>query len=264
MHSFTPSTSQNRPRPGTTFVLVHGGWHGGWCWSKVSPQLRAAGHTVYTPTLTGLGERAHLLAPMIDLEWHIRDILNVLDYEDLESVVLVGHSYGGMVIRGVADRAPQRVQRVVFLDAFVPEDGQSALDLLAPERSAQLRDQAQTEGDGWRIPTQAPERYGVVDPADLEWARPRLGAQPLATLEQQLRITNPATMHQVRRSYIACTEFEAFRPFARRAQTEPDWDYREVASGHDAMIIRPKELTDHLLAIAALGTGASTSVASGA
>src|SRR6266516_1091932 len=115
-----------------TFVLDHGGFHGGWCWKRVTPHLRAAGHEVYAPTLTGLGERCHLASPETNLSTHIQDILNVLSYEDLTDVVLVGHSCSGMVITGVADRAPERVTRLVYLDAFVPEDGQALRDLFRP------------------------------------------------------------------------------------------------------------------------------------
>jgi pimeloyl-ACP methyl ester carboxylesterase len=153
--------------------------------------LRAAGHTVSTPTLTGLGERAHLLSPAVDLSVHIQDIVGVLETEDLHSVVLVGHSYGGMVITGVADRASKRVSQLVYLDAFVPEHDQPALDLLTPERRAQFREQAQVEGDGWLIPPPPPELYGIVEPADLEWVRPRLGPQPLATLARKMRAVHP-------------------------------------------------------------------------
>jgi pimeloyl-ACP methyl ester carboxylesterase len=234
----------------TTFVLVHGAWHGGWCWGKVSPLLRAAGHAVYTPTLTGLGERAHLLAPTVDLQTHVQDIVGVLDYDDLSSVVLVGHSYGGMVISGVVDRLPERVAQVVFLDAFVPERDQSALELLAPQRSAQFREQAKLEGDGWLVPAPAPELYGVVEPADLEWVRPRLGPQPLATLDQPLELRGTGAS-DFARAYIACTEYPAFRPFAERARLDQAWRYREIASGHDAMIVKPRELADILLDLGA-------------
>ena len=132
-----------------TFVLVHGAWAGGWYWKRVRPLLTAAGHDVFTPTLTGLGERAHLATPDIGLETHIRDVLGVLTYEDLSDVVLVGHSCGGIVITGVAERAPGRLAHLVYLDAYVPADGQSFLDLLvSPERAAMFREQARTEGDG--------------------------------------------------------------------------------------------------------------------
>jgi pimeloyl-ACP methyl ester carboxylesterase len=118
-----------------TYVLIHGGWHGGWCWARVAPILRAAGHDVYAPSLTGLGDRVHLLSPSVRLETHIEDVLGVLSYEDLRDVVLVGHSYGGMVITGVADRAADRVSHLVYLDAFVPRDGECLLDLLPEERA---------------------------------------------------------------------------------------------------------------------------------
>jgi len=231
---------------------VHGGWHGGWCWRSVAPVLLAADHSVYTPTLTGLGERAHLLAPSVDLQTHVQDIVGVLEYEDLTSVVLVGHSYGGKVITGVADRAPQRVAQLVYLDAFIPEAGKSALDLLTPQRSAQFRQQAQLEGDGWRIPSPPPELYGVVEPADLEWVRPRLGPQPLATLDQPFAVSGPPAPH-IARSYVACIEFPGFRPFAERVRADPSWRYREIASGHDAMVTRPGELAAILLELTRAG-----------
>ena len=119
-----------------TFVLVHPAWFGGWCWKKVSPLLRAQGHAVHTPTLSGLGERVHLARPEIGLDTHVDDVVNLLVYEDLHEVVLVSNSSGGMVITGAADRAPERIARLVYLDAFVPEDGQSLLDIIPPERRA--------------------------------------------------------------------------------------------------------------------------------
>src|SRR5215831_5722049 len=134
-----------------TFVLVHGAWHGGWCWKKVTPLLRAAGHEVYTPTLTGLGERVHLASPKVDLTTHIQDVVNVLDYEDLHEVVLVGHSYGGVVIAGVADRVPSRVGHLVYLDAGVPHNGEGYLDLL-PNLRALIEEDSRLNGDGWRVP----------------------------------------------------------------------------------------------------------------
>jgi pimeloyl-ACP methyl ester carboxylesterase len=120
----------------TTFVLLHGGWHGGWCWRFVAPALRHAGHNVYTPTLTGLGEREHLARPEIDLKLHVQDVVALLEMEDLQDIVLLGHSYGGMVVTGVADRCAARISRLVYLDAFVPENGKCALDYIVPERSA--------------------------------------------------------------------------------------------------------------------------------
>ncbi|NJO04219.1 MAG: alpha/beta fold hydrolase [Chloroflexaceae bacterium] len=140
-----------------TFVLVHGGWHGGWCWKKLTPLVQATGHTVLTPTLTGMGERAHLLNPEIDLDLHIQDIVAVLEYEDLREVVLVGHSYGGMVIAGVAERATERLAHLVYLDAFLPENGKALQDyaFLPPTR----------DDDGWRVLpyTGSPGMFGVTD-----------------------------------------------------------------------------------------------------
>ena len=126
-----------------TYVLVHGAWHGGWCWQRVTPLLRAAGHEVLTPTLTGLGERSHLANSAIDLNTHIQDVVNVLEYEDLRKVILVGHSYGGMVITGVSERVPERLTHLVYLDAFVPRDGQSLLGFVGEPLRTAIQEQAQ-------------------------------------------------------------------------------------------------------------------------
>jgi len=150
----------------STYVLVHGAWHGGWCWKKVAPALRAAGHEVYTPTLTGLGERAHLANPAIDLAMHIADVVNLLEAEELDKVVLVGHSYGGMVVTGVADRAASRLRRVVYLDAFLPENGKCLLDYLHPDRR-NLINQGQIGGYVDPLPL---EIFGVTDREDVAWA----------------------------------------------------------------------------------------------
>src|SRR3954454_14928765 len=147
-----------------TFVLIAGAWQGGWCWQRVSPRLRAAGHEVYTPTLTGLGERVHLVRPDVTLETHVTDILNVLRFEDLGDVTLVGHSYGGMVITGVADRAPDRVSRLVYLDALVPNDGESLHDLNSPARRAEHIEGARASGAGWLIPGHNPDAGDVPQP----------------------------------------------------------------------------------------------------
>src|SRR5690348_13524991 len=129
-------------------VLVHGGWIGGWCWQRVTPLLVAARHRVYTPTLTGLGERAHLLTQEIDLSTHIQDVVGLIECEELENVVLVGQSYAGMVITGVADRMAARLSRLVYLDAFVPQDGQCLADLVPAEVMANLQEGARKAGDG--------------------------------------------------------------------------------------------------------------------
>jgi pimeloyl-ACP methyl ester carboxylesterase len=135
-----------------TFVLVHGTTGGGWVWKRIALRLRDAGHEVYTPTLTGLGERVHLLTPEVGLDTHITDVVNVLLYEDLRDVILVGHSHAGMVITGVADRVPERIANLVYFDAVVPENGESSLGLVAPEVRKDMEQRVRTEGDGWLFP----------------------------------------------------------------------------------------------------------------
>jgi len=198
---------------------------------------------VCTPTLTGLGERAHLLSPQVTLETHVQDVMGVLDYEDCRDVVLVGHSYGGMVITAVADRAAERMAHLVYLDAFVPQDGQAVVDLVGPTFAAMLEEQARAAGEGWRVPAPlpVPERWGVTTEADVRWMRSRIGAHPLNAFQQPVRLTNPVAA-AVPRTFIYCTDKPAgdmFAPFAARLRMAPHWRYGELATGHDAMVTAP-------------------------
>jgi pimeloyl-ACP methyl ester carboxylesterase len=243
-----------------TFVLVHGAWHGGWCWKKVTPLLRAVGHEVYTPTLTGLGERVHLAAPEIDLTTHIQDVVNVLEYEELREVVLVGHSYGGMVITGVADRAADRLAHLVYLDAFVPADGQALVDLIDPAGRQGLEERVLAEGDGWRLTSRRPvpwdvfvrEDYGVTDEADVRWMAGRLCPQPFKTFTEPVRSANAAAAG-LACTYIRCIGDSPGGALPRGAEEarrpKSGWRYREVATRHDAMVTKPRELADLFLEV---------------
>lgn len=223
-----------------TIVVAHGAWSGGWAWRKMRPIWAAAGHELWTPTLTGLGERGHLASPAVDLETHVRDVVGLLDCEDLQDVVLIGHSYGGMVATGVAQRRPERLCRLVYLDAFVPEPGQSLFELAPPEVSARLRAAAVAEGEGWRIPPlpQPPD----TSAEDVLYARPRRLPQPIRTFEQPL----PATaIPPLPRVYLYCTRTgpeDTFRRFARRAASEPGWVPRELDASHAPHVTCPELL----------------------
>lgn len=233
------------------FVLVHGAWHGGWCWQRVAPLLRAAGHEVHTPTLTGLGERAHLAdrdaGLTIDLETHIADIRGLFEMEDVRGAVLVGHSYAGMVIAGAADRAAARIRRLVYLDAFVPEHGQRVLDFWPAEGRADLVSRCAATGF---IPPTPLAAYGVTKAEDLAWAEPRIRPHPYATWTQKLRLEHGET--RLPRAYIRCTEpaRPVFEQFSRRLSSDPAWTYREIASGHDCMIADPHGTAELLLSLA--------------
>jgi pimeloyl-ACP methyl ester carboxylesterase len=226
-----------------TFVLVHGGWHGGWCWKKVTPLLRAAGHHVCTPTLTGLGERSHLLTPQVGLDTHIQDIVAVLEYEDFDKVVLVGHSYAGMVITGVAQRTAGRLAQLVYLDAFFPEQGKALQDYGPP---------LPTRDDGWRIPAPSPQMLGVTDEGDVAWMAARLGDQPLRTFMQPAEV-GAGQAGSLRQSYVQCTREGPMAEAAERAKQQGVGHRELLNGGHETMVTQPEELVAALLELVASG-----------
>lgn len=228
------------------FVVAHGAWSAGWAWKKMHPLLRERGHSLLTPTYTGLGERTHLAKPDIDLDTHIADICQVLEFEDLTHVHLIGHSYGGMVATGVADRARARIAKLIYVDAFAPRHGDSVFDILPPATRDQRKAGA-CGGDSWRIPP-GPMPPDTPD-ADRAWCEPRRSPQPLKTFEQKLKLEAEPSMP---RHYIYCTRRPAddrFRVFYQRAMKE-GWGADEIDASHNPHITNPVALADLLAKIA--------------
>ncbi len=242
-----------------TFVLVHPAWFGGWCWSKVAARLQARGHQVHAPTLTGLSERSHLAGPDVGLTTHVDDVAGVVAFEDLSDVVLVGSSSGGGVITGLADRMPERIAALVYLDAFVPADGQSIRDLLPPERQSALDALVRTEGSGWLLPRFAPPPWPVIlrtmwqitDEADVAWLLPRLRPTPYRHFTDPVRVTD-AHLDAVDRVYVRCHRKPApFDAFAAAAKSSPGWRLRELDATHVPFVTHPDDVTTVLHEVAA-------------
>jgi pimeloyl-ACP methyl ester carboxylesterase len=233
----------------TNFVLVHGMGAGGWQWRDVADILRAQGHFVFTPTLTGLGERAHLLTPEVDLETHISDVVNVIKWEELTDVVLVGHSYGGMVVTGAADRQFDNIQTLIYLDAFLPESGQSVMDLQPPDRIDHYHKVANEHGDGWRIPVPPAEFWKLTNPDQIAQFDRQKTEHPLATLLQPVQLSHP---RPTKRAYVWATGFtpSPFEKFAAACRDDASWQYREIASGHQMMMSHADEVAEVLLELA--------------
>ncbi len=233
-----------------TFVLVHGTGCGGWIWRKLTPLLRAAGQEVHTPTLTGVGDRSHLLNCGVNLTTHITDVASLLFYEDLSDVVLVGHSYAGMVITGVAAKVPERLKLLVYLDAYVPADGQTESDLWPAEmRAGILADEA--AGRGLREPPSL-DFLGITDPKMAAWVKARVTPHPLATYTEPvpIRSAKGAALPHI---FIHCTEgptTPVFAPFAAKARAA-GWEVHELATGHCAMLTVPQEVAEILLRLSA-------------
>jgi pimeloyl-ACP methyl ester carboxylesterase len=236
----------------TTYVLVHGGHHGGWCYQKVERLLRQAGHEVYAPTLTGMGERRHLLGTAVDLMLHVADVAEIIRFNDLTDVVLAGHSYGGMVITGVADRAPDRIRELVYLDAAHPIQDESLA-----EHAAQIMDvcrQWVRSVDGVELvswpETLNPEFFGVTDPLDVAWMAQRLQFHPWKCYTQKLHLDNEAEVRRIPRTDIDCSprvrQFDA-RRVAERLKADRAW---EIDTGHDLMVTEPEKLAEMLLRLA--------------
>ena len=229
-----------------TFVIVHGAWGGGWSWNKyIVPLLRKSGHDVFPVTLTGLGDRSHLSSPDITLDTHIQDVVNVLFYEDLSDVILVGHSYGGNVITGVADRCPERLQQLVYLDAATPSDGQSSASAW-PGRTEQIEELARREGDGWKVPPgdAPPDQQAEI----IAWARPRRHPMPIKTMTTPVRLTRGETT--LPRAFVYCTigkePGSAQAERAERVKNNPRWQYFELNTGHNLHYTAPEATVEIL------------------
>jgi pimeloyl-ACP methyl ester carboxylesterase len=233
----------------STYVLVHGAWHGSWCWKRVRTALQAQGNEVFTPTLTGVGERSHLLSPQVDLETHINDVVNLIRWEELSNIVLCGHSYAGCVVRGVADRVPEQIAALVYLDAFVLEDGQSLSDALPPDQWNAHLELTRLRGEGWKVPPISAAAFNV-NAKDAVWMDRQCTVQALATFTQALRLSGKGdAVKNV--TYIFATGYDGspFRQFYERAKAK-GWKTLSVPCGHDVMLDQPEELASVLLSVA--------------
>jgi len=229
-----------------TFVLVHGAWHGGWCWQRVTPLLEQAGHKVHAPTLSGLSDRAHLISPATGVDTHIEDIVRYIEMYGLTDVTLVGHSYGGQVITGVADRIPEQLARRVHLDGFIG-DGSPAIDLLPEGPAGHYRESVTETGFGWLIPLRPLEKLGVSDENDLEWLATRLTPHPWKTYTDPLPLTG--AHEKVTGVFIESIDWmRVFQTYAEIAE-KAGWDTYTLNTGHESMVTAPQELADTLMTI---------------
>jgi pimeloyl-ACP methyl ester carboxylesterase len=216
------------------FVLVHGAWGGSWMWARLAQILRSQGHEVFTPSLTGIGERAHHAGPSVDLSTHVSDVLGTIEYERLSDCVLVGHSYGGMVVTAVADRVPEKIASLVYLDAFVPKNGEALVDLARPE----MREKVLALKD-WRIPPPPPQ--GMTDREDVAWIEGRRNPQPAGTFKEKISLEGN---YKGKRVYIFCSGYSptTFAPFGAATKADKAWRYHELPTHHYPQISMPREL----------------------
>jgi pimeloyl-ACP methyl ester carboxylesterase len=229
----------------TDYVLIHGAWRGSWAVARVRDLLASAGHRVFTPTLTGLGDRSHLLSRDIGLDTHITDVANLMVWEDLRDVVLAGASYGGVVARHVADRMPERIRSLVYVDAFVPENGKSLVDYM-PDGGKGFREMAEANGDGWKVPPLPPSAF-AINPEEVAWADQKCTMHPLSTLETPARLSGACDrvpdIGYIRATGAGAPYFKQFHDLAK----ERGWWQAELPCGHDVMLDMPNELAALLL-----------------
>lgn len=245
----------------STFLLVHGAFHGGWAWQRVTPLLQAAGHRVLAPSLVGLGERAHQLTPDVGLDTQVADLAGTVESADLTEVILVGHSYAGIVVTALADALPGRIAELVYVDTFVPRDGESVADCMGPMVDAFAAIAAAT-GDGWRVAPQTEPMgdgglYGVTTEPDLSWLASMLTAQSLKTFQQPMVLRDADALAAVPVTHIHCSgggsDFQAMRAAMPRTLPPPELPadrLKVLPTGHDCMITMPHELSGHLLELA--------------
>lgn len=230
-----------------TYILIHGAWHGSWCWKRVRNSLRTAGHEVFTPTLTGLGERSHLASPAVSLSTHIADIVNLIKWEELSDVILCGHSYAGCVISGVVGRIPDKIRTLVYVDAFVLEDGECVMDLCPRDLVEAVREQAKSTGDGWKIDPLPASLYNTNE-RDLNWVDNQCTPQPIETFEERIALKShhdpvKDAVHILATDWIESPALVLSHGRAHRR----GWKTQTIACGHEVMLDLPAELTELLL-----------------
>jgi pimeloyl-ACP methyl ester carboxylesterase len=224
-----------------TFLVAHGAWTGEWFWRKMFRPMRDLGHDLIVPTLTGLGERQHLAHRGIGVDTHVADLLQVLQLRDLRDVTLVGHSYGGMVAAGVADKAAGRLKGLIYLDAFVPRSGECLLDLLTEDAKTRMQEAARTGGDGWKVPPNPMPPDTSAE--DIAWAVPRRVGQPIRTFQQALELGDAS--QRLPKTYVYCKRYgpgDVFRNFSEQARREPEWGHVELDASHNPHVTTPNEL----------------------
>jgi pimeloyl-ACP methyl ester carboxylesterase len=244
------ASATDKPR---TFVLVHGAWHGGWCWCRVADVLRARGHRVFTPTLTGVGDRAHLFSKDISLQTHVQDILAVVETEELRDFVLVGHSYGGFVISGVADALRERVACCVYLDAGVPPDMSPGASFSWSDKDTPKAREARVksvreQGKGVALPAPPPSEFAVTKPADVAWLLRHLRPMPVQTYLGTFTFKS-AGSKGLKRTFIAGTNppYASLVPTCNRIRGDNTWSFATIEAGHDSMVTAPDELASLLM-----------------
>lgn len=230
-------------------VLVHGAWHGGWCWKDFARLMRSRGHDVYAPTMTGLGERSHLMSASVNLDTHIADITNVFKWEDIEDAVLVLHSYAGWPGSGVVENVADRLHALVYLDAFVPEDGQSNLDMQTPERLKIIND-AVARGECFR-PNPSADEFAIADPAHRALVNAKMTPQPLGVTFQSIKLTGARDRVPVK-AYIRGSGHKnaSFDSFLHKYENDPAWRTWNLSCGHHIMLDMPDKLADILSELA--------------
>lgn len=234
-----------------TFLLVHGLGGGGWNWKDIRQELNRLGHEVFTPTLTGVGERSHLASRDVNLKTHITDVTNIMKWENLHEVILVGHSYGGAVVTGAADKEATRIKKLVYLDAFILPHGKSVMDLQPPHRVEYYEDKVKNEGDGWLLVPNPAEYYGITDEDDQKLIDEYSTPQPFGTLTQPIQLQY-GDKPPFPRAYIWASKFtpSPFTALAEKVRNDPNWEYHEIPAGHMLMFSHGYELSKLLHEIA--------------
>lgn len=248
--TLAPGAGQAQSPAPKTYVLVHGAYGGGWIWRDVATALRGQGHRVFTPTQTGLGERSHLLSRQITVDTHIEDVANLITFEDLRDVILVGHSYGGMAVTGVADRLTDRIRHIVYLDALIPENGDTAFTILPAGMADARRKTVMEQGAGVALPVPGPEAFPIPAGPAKDWFHQRLRPHPIGTYESPVRLTKPAGAG-LPVTYVAYTNpaLAAIEPSRQRAKAKAGWQYRELAVPHDVEVPNPEKVVEVLAGV---------------